>query len=180
MMSPQYFGLSMSSFKFFAFLDVVVTVAVSVLFESHDPNFDQLGIQTHPTQNMIATGSIDFNFGIKIWVDPGQRSTWTLYKESLTITDVHWVFFGQISKHSTPWQNGPLVIVWQGALWCMCLCSLFNEFFRSCSHRYRYSRIWNTCDGQCLKTLAEGHNAIRYVFTYIYVCVWLFHSMDCG
>lgn len=25
------------------------------------------------------------------------------------------------------------------------------------------SRIWNTSDGQCLKTLAEGHNAIWYV-----------------
>jgi COMPASS component SWD3 len=25
------------------------------------------------------------------------------------------------------------------------------------------SRIWNTADGQCLKTLAEGHDAIWYV-----------------
>jgi len=29
-------------------------------------------IQTHPTQNMIATGSIDSDLGIRIWVDPGQ------------------------------------------------------------------------------------------------------------
>ena len=29
---------------------------------------------------------------------------------------------------------------------------------------YLNSRIWNTSDGQCLKTLAEGHNAIWYVF----------------
>lgn len=25
------------------------------------------------------------------------------------------------------------------------------------------SRIWNTSDGQCLKTLAEGHDAIWYL-----------------
>jgi hypothetical protein len=73
MLSPQYFRLSMSSF--FAFSDAVVAVAVSVLFfESHDPNFNQLAIQTHPTQNMIATGSIDSDLGIRIWVDPGPRS----------------------------------------------------------------------------------------------------------
>jgi hypothetical protein len=30
---------------------------------------------------------------------------------------------------------------------------------------FLHSRIWNTSDGQCLKTLAEGHNAIWYVFT---------------
>jgi len=29
-------------------------------------------VQTHPTQNMIATGSIDSDLGIRIWVDPGQ------------------------------------------------------------------------------------------------------------
>lgn len=27
-------------------------------------------------------------------------------------------------------------------------------------HPLRFSRIWNTTDGQCLKTLAEGHDAI--------------------
>ena len=38
---------------------------------------------------------------------------------------------------------------------------LFNENFLFMF--YCYSRIWNTSDGQCLKTLAEGHNAIWYV-----------------
>ena len=48
-------------------------------------------------------------------------------------------------------------------------------FFGSCSSAH--SRIWNTSDGQCLKTLAEGHNAIWYVFKYIYS---LFHSINWG
>lgn len=30
--------------------------------------------QTHPTQNMIATGSIDSDLSIRIWVDPGTKS----------------------------------------------------------------------------------------------------------
>ena len=30
-------------------------------------------------------------------------------------------------------------------------------------HNSFFSRIWNTSDGQCLKTLAEGHNVIWYV-----------------
>ena len=42
-------------------------------------------------------------------------------------------------------------------------------------HVHPYSRIWNTSDGQCLKTLAEGHNAIWYVSIYFYL---LFHSMN--
>jgi hypothetical protein len=33
-------------------------------------------------------------------------------------------------------------------------------------HVHCCSRIWNTSDGQCLKTLAEGHNAIWYVNLY--------------
>ena len=41
---------------------------------------------------------------------------------------------------------------------------LFNENFLFMF--YCYSRIWNTSDGQCLKTLAEGHNAIWYVNTH--------------
>ena len=47
---------------------------------------------------------------------------------------------------------------------------LFNEFFHSWF--IAYSRIWNTSDGQCLKTLAEGHNAIWYVNTHD---MYIFH-----
>ena len=47
---------------------------------------------------------------------------------------------------------------------------LFNEFFHSCF--IVCSRIWNTSDGQCLKTLAEGHNAIWYVNTHD---MYIFH-----
>lgn len=32
--------------------------------------------------------------------------------------------------------------------------------------RLLFSRIWNTSDGQCLKTLAEGHDAIWCAFLY--------------
>ena len=37
---------------------------------------------------------------------------------------------------------------------------------KSFVHVHPCSRIWNTGDGQCLKTLAEGHNAIWYVSAY--------------
>ena len=35
------------------------------------------------------------------------------------------------------------------------------------------SRIWNTSDGQCLKTLAEGHNAIWYVIHDITIYIFI-------
>ncbi len=38
-------------------------------------------------------------------------------------------------------------------LLCRVRSSIPNEHFS-------FSRIWNTSDGQCLKTLAEGHDAI--------------------
>ena len=75
---PNISGGLFKSSSYFAFLyiDVVVAVAVSVLFRIHDSQFFlfSFAIQTHPTQNMIATGSIDSDLGIRIWVDPGQRS----------------------------------------------------------------------------------------------------------
>ncbi len=49
----------------------MVAVAVSaVLFVVG--NADQ-PVKTHPVQNMIATGSIDSDLAIRIWVDPGPK-----------------------------------------------------------------------------------------------------------
>ena len=56
---------------------------------------------------------------------------------------------------------------------CIVYALLFNE---SSVHVHLYSRIWNTSDGQCLKTLAEGHNAIWYVFL-IHISLFSFNEL---
>jgi COMPASS component SWD3 len=52
--------------------DTVVAVAVSTLFHLSLLDIDStVNWQVHPTQNMIATGSIDNDLCIRIWADRG-------------------------------------------------------------------------------------------------------------
>jgi len=51
-------------------LDVVVAVAVSISIRSCN-HLCLISFQTHPSQNMIATGSIDSDLAIRIWYDRG-------------------------------------------------------------------------------------------------------------
>lgn len=51
------------------YLDIVVAVAVRFFF-STPPVYTEMFVQTHPSQNMIATGSIDSDLAIRLWVDP--------------------------------------------------------------------------------------------------------------
>ena len=54
-------------------IDVVVTVAVSIQidFRRYDGRTERHSSQTHPQQNMIASGSIDSDLTVKVWVDRG-------------------------------------------------------------------------------------------------------------
>lgn len=45
---------------------------------------------------------------------------------------------------------------------------------------FLHSRIWNTSDGQCLKTLAEGHDAIWYVFLISLLCFSVHKRLTCA
>jgi hypothetical protein len=65
--------------RFFFCIDVVVAVAVSERSAkaSHpsyfysEPIFVFSFLQTHPQQNMIASGSMDSDLTVKVWVDRG-------------------------------------------------------------------------------------------------------------
>jgi COMPASS component SWD3 len=49
--------------------DVVVAVAVSQFLSLNSAFLTNILLQVHPKENMIATGSIDSDLSIRIWVD---------------------------------------------------------------------------------------------------------------